>query len=186
MTCLQEMHPRIAGGFQSGKFLVHKSSRAFSTLAMDQTHEHFNAVIKGDEGAIGIAEDPSALRRWMVPGPEVSFLVGKYEALCGAKDANKDFQHHEQSKRAQKTFIVRVQKLQSAMKQMGSPCMEEIGKLFTLDSKGVTHAGVATLVAEHYERGKASFDELLKRFEEGQGSKFYLQIKRNNTDFFHK
>jgi hypothetical protein len=30
-------------------------------LAIDQAHEQANAVIKGDGGAIGVTEDPSAL-----------------------------------------------------------------------------------------------------------------------------
>jgi len=41
----------------------------------------------------------------MVAGPEVSFLVGQYGTLCGAKDANEEVQHREQNEHAQKTFI---------------------------------------------------------------------------------
>jgi len=40
-------------------------------MAIDQVHEQANAVIKGDGGAVGITEDPSALRRWMVAGRTV-------------------------------------------------------------------------------------------------------------------
>ena len=32
-------------------------------MAIDQTHEQNNAVIKGDGGAIGVTEVPSAFRR---------------------------------------------------------------------------------------------------------------------------
>lgn len=186
MICLEEMQPRIAAEFRSGKFVVHKSSRAFSALAIDQAHEQSNAVIKGDGGAIGITEDPSALRRWMVAGPEVSFLVGQYETLCGAKDTNEEVQHHEQNEHAQKTFIERVQKLHSVMKEMGNPFMEETGELLTLDTKSVAHASAAALVAEHYKRGKARFDEFLKGLEEEQDCTFYRPIKRNNIDFFRQ
>ena len=42
-------------------------------------HEQANAVIEADGGAIGVTEYPSALRRWMVAGPEVSQLVAHYE-----------------------------------------------------------------------------------------------------------
>jgi len=91
-------------------------------------------VIKGDGGAVGITEDPSALRRWMVAGPEVSFLVGQYGTLCGAKDANEEVQHCEQNEHAQKTLIERVQKLHSVMEEMGYPFMGETGEILALDS----------------------------------------------------
>ena len=63
-------------------------------MAMDQAHEQHNAVIKGEGGAIGLTGDASALRRWMVAGPEVSHLVAEYEAASGVKDATVN-NHHE-------------------------------------------------------------------------------------------
>jgi hypothetical protein len=42
--------------------------------AIDQAHEQNNAIVKGDGGAIGLTEDPAALRRWMVAGPKISRL----------------------------------------------------------------------------------------------------------------
>ena len=72
---LEEAHPQLAAEFHSGKFVVHKSNREFSALAIDQAHEQANAVIKGDDGAIGVTEDPSALQRWMIAGTEVSHVV---------------------------------------------------------------------------------------------------------------
>ena len=38
-------------------------------------HEPANAIVKGDGGAIGVTEVPSALTRNMVSGPEGSQLV---------------------------------------------------------------------------------------------------------------
>lgn len=58
--------------------MVHKTHRPFSAMALDQAHEQNNAIIKADGGAIGVTEDPSALRRWMVAGPEVSRLLSVY------------------------------------------------------------------------------------------------------------
>ena len=47
-----------------------------------------------------MTEDPSALRRWMVAGPEVCHLVSEYEAASGAKDATVNTNHHEQTVQA--------------------------------------------------------------------------------------
>ena len=53
-------------------------------MVIDQTHEQANAVIKGEGGAIGVTEDPSALRQWIVAGPEVSRLATVYEIVSEA------------------------------------------------------------------------------------------------------
>ena len=58
-----------------GNFVVRKSKHYFSALPLDHAHEQANAVIKADGGAIGLPENPSASRRWIVSGPEVSHLV---------------------------------------------------------------------------------------------------------------
>lgn len=72
MLTLESRHPEVAHEFMKDNFVVHKTKHEFSALALDQAHEQANALIKGDGGAIRLTENPSALRRWMVPGPEVS------------------------------------------------------------------------------------------------------------------
>lgn len=48
MMCIEEQQPEVAGEFHKGNFVVHKSDKAFSAVAIDQAHEWLNAVIKGD------------------------------------------------------------------------------------------------------------------------------------------
>ena len=79
MLTLESTHPQLAQEFKAGNFVVHKTNRNFSALALDQAQEQANATIKADSGAIGLTEDPSELRRWMVAGPEVSRLASLYE-----------------------------------------------------------------------------------------------------------
>ena len=81
MLSCEHKHPGVFQEFQSGKFVVYKSSRTFSAIVIDQAHEHANAVIKGEGVAIDVTEDPSALRRWMVAGPDVSHLAAEYEIV---------------------------------------------------------------------------------------------------------
>ena len=88
MLSLERKHPDVFQEFQFGKFVVFKASCTFSAMAIDQAHEQANAVIKGEGGAFGVTEDPSALRRWMVAGPEVSRLATEYEIVSEARDAN--------------------------------------------------------------------------------------------------
>ena len=71
-------------------------------MATDQAHEQVSAINNSKESAIGVTEKPSALRRWMVAGPEIIRLAAEYEALSETKDANESARHHEQTK---KTFL---------------------------------------------------------------------------------
>ena len=38
--------------------MVQKTGHTFSSMALDQTHEQLNEVIKGDGGAVGLTENP--------------------------------------------------------------------------------------------------------------------------------
>ena len=42
----------------------------FSGIAIDHAHEQNNTSVKGDGGGVGLTENPAALRRWMVTGPD--------------------------------------------------------------------------------------------------------------------
>ena len=59
--------------------MVHKTSNKFSAMALDQSHEQNNAMVKGSGGAVGLTGNPGALRRWMVAGPEIARLTTEFE-----------------------------------------------------------------------------------------------------------
>ena len=65
--------------FKSGAFVVMKTHRAFSCIALDHAHEQANVLVKGEGGAVGLTGNPNALRRWMLGGPELSRMVEEYE-----------------------------------------------------------------------------------------------------------
>ena len=62
-------------GVLSWNIIVHKSSRQFSPIIIDQTLEQANVVVKADGGKFGVTGDPAALRRWMGTRPEVRFML---------------------------------------------------------------------------------------------------------------
>ncbi|KAK3700594.1 hypothetical protein QZH41_001584 [Actinostola sp. cb2023] len=68
-TCLNDslIRDRIVLGIR-----VQKTANSFSAIPLDQAHDQNNELIKGDGGAIGLTENPSALLRWMVAGPELA------------------------------------------------------------------------------------------------------------------
>ena len=131
-----------------------------------------------------MTEDPSALRRWMVAGPEVSHLVAEYEVLSGAKDATRSTGHHERTISAQRVFLEKVGRLTKVIYDLGNPFQEESNDLLTLDTKEIAHTSVHELVSTHYERGADRFCAFLKDLESQDESLFYKPLKKNKLNFF--
>ena len=106
MMQLSNKHPAILAEFEAGKFSVHKTRNKFSAIALDQCHEQNNALIKQSGGAVGLTTNSSALKLWMVAGPEVARIVAEFEncALRTHVDMS-DHHHHEQYTGIQATFI---------------------------------------------------------------------------------
>lgn len=113
MECLETEIPAIAAEFKKGNFVVNKTNRAFSSLAIDQVHEQNNKIVKGDGGAIGLTENSSQLLRRMVSGPEMSRIIKDFEfsqelvrniPKQEEQEGQEDFRHHEQIKGVQNTF----------------------------------------------------------------------------------
>lgn len=76
--------------------------------------------------------------------PEISHLVAQYEAPCGIKEGNKHTSHHEDTERAQKVFLEKVEKLSQAMTDIGNPLREESQDLLSLDTRDIASQGFAT------------------------------------------
>ena len=89
MTTLHERLPDVAKEFDRGSFVVHKSTRPSSAVAIDHAHEQNNAVVKGDGGAIGLTQNPRALLRWMVAGQEIARTIDGFETALD------NGRHHE-------------------------------------------------------------------------------------------
>ena len=61
---------------------MHKSTRPFSAIAIDHAHEQNTAVVKADGRAIGLTQNPRALLRWKVAGPEIARTIDGFETAC--------------------------------------------------------------------------------------------------------
>ena len=184
MMCIDARHPEIAKEFHKGNFVVHKTERIFSGLPIDQAHEQNSALIKGEGGAIGLTEDESALRGWMVAGPEVSRLVSNYETVSGKKDVCASRKHHEETGNVQRTFLNKVTSLCTPIEEMGNSLEEESGDLLTLDTQNTADLTKAELVKAHHARGKEQFESFKEGLKKNGQSCFYDLIKKNRIAFF--
>ena len=97
MVALEYKHPYVFAEFMAGNFTVKKTTHAFATLAIDKALEQNNASVKGDSGAVGLNENPAALRRWMVSGPEMARVIAEFQATADTRTKKTDFKHHEQT-----------------------------------------------------------------------------------------
>jgi len=83
--------------------------------------------VKGVGGAIGLTQNPSACRRWMLSGPEMARLLEQFEEECIHGDNTEMFSnlhHHEQGLSTQKTFQQQVMNLAETIKRMGNPFLD--------------------------------------------------------------
>ena len=93
---LPTKHPGIAKEFSNGSFTVKKTSRVFSSIAINQAHEQNNAYIKGDGGAVGLTDNPSALRRCMIAGPEIARVIEEFHDQQQNQNGKVETRHHDQ------------------------------------------------------------------------------------------
>lgn len=61
---------------EHGHWVIRKT---MNRIPIDQAHEQNSEVVKGSGGAVGLTENPSAFRKWMVAGPEQARLLKEFE-----------------------------------------------------------------------------------------------------------
>ncbi len=137
MCSLSVTHPDVAREFRNGKFVIAKSRRKFSLLAIDHAHEQNNATMKEDGGIIGLTQDPDALLRWAVAGPELVPVIAEFEASVVGKTHDSSTGHHEQTEANHKRFAAQVKSLVGVIADLGNPFEEESADLLRLHSRDI-------------------------------------------------
>ena len=94
-------------------------------------------MVKGDGGAVGLTENPSALRRWMISGPEMARLVSEFEASMTTEVEFQGADHHEVQRSFQVSFFKDVKSLVTTIEDFGNPFLEESEDLIVLDTKEI-------------------------------------------------
>ena len=92
----------------------------FSYIAINQAHEQMNANIKGEGGAVGLTDNPSALLPF---------------EIRSKKQSGSDSRYHDQTKSVQDAFIQDVCSLVGTLEQLGNHFEEESKGLIALHSK---------------------------------------------------
>lgn len=138
---LKDRHLSVYIDFLAGNFTVKKTAHPFSALATDQVHEQTNTAMKGEGGPVGLTENPSALRQWMVCGQETAWIVEEFESSMDTKQ-KANVGHHEQNVHTQQAFYRDVKSLIDATEDMGSPFHNSSTDLLTLGSRDIADQAV--------------------------------------------
>lgn len=93
-------------------------------------------MIKGEEGAVGLIEEPAALRCCMISGPEIARAVTEFEVIF-IKTNTEDIRHHEQIPGVQNSIVKNVRALLDTTEEMGNPFLENSIDLLVLDNKNI-------------------------------------------------
>ena len=185
MATLHKSHPSVYQKFTSGAFVVQKSKNAFSAIALDQAHEQENASIKGEGGAVGLTENPSALRRWMIGGPEIARMVTEYEGQS-APEKKLSTKHHEQVPSVQNAFLKNVKSLVSSVEDLGNPFKEDSGDLLALDTKDIMPAEVVESVQNIKKIGQSQYKAFVSERMVERTKPITHPIKRNKLPLFSR
>lgn len=130
-------------------------------MSIDQCHEQMNELIKGEGGAVGLTENPQALERWMVAGPEISRLVLEFEESFQTPIVHTSMRHHEQHPGIQKTFAKEVNSLVATIEDLGNPFLEDNGDLLAIDTKMIMNKEVIQTVYTVEAKGQAQYCEFV-------------------------
>ena len=184
-SAVQQTAPGVFLQFEKGLFTVHKSPRRFSAIAIYQAHEENNGMVKGDGGAVGLTENPSALRRWMISGPEMARLVSEFEASMTTEVEVQGADHHEVQRSSQVSFFKDMKSLVTTIKDFGNPFLEESEDLIVMDTKEIAGAAAVTILCQIEAIGKQQFNQFITERLLNRTKSLYDPIKRNKVSLFN-
>ena len=146
-----------------------------------------NGMVKGDGGAVGLTENPAALRRRMISGPEVARLIAEFETSPEEDEEMNlgSIRHHEEAKSTQLSFAKDVKSLTSVIDDRGNPFTEESGDLLVLDTKDLADSFCCENVEEAEVLGREQFETFVKeRLSDERTKSVHAPIKKNKLSLF--
>ena len=148
--------PDVFEAFSNGKFSFDKTTRGFSSMALDQLHEQNNEVIKGVQGATDVMnrEDQVGVERWGLCSPELAVIASNFHKTSGKHESEKT-KHHEDTAAFQKRFSRDVLNVTRAM--VDNPFQQDT--LVKIDNTKVMYDSiVVTHLTELLPKGQKQFE----------------------------
>lgn len=173
-----------------GHWVIAKTTNRFSSMSIDQAHEQQNRIIKGSGGVIGLIDNQTALRRWMLAGPELARMVEEFESEY-VGDVEEDISddasyHHEETFSAQQYLFKHVRSMVHVIKEMGNPFHDQFEDLVNISSRSCAEKAVVNDLFKLADTGKKQYSEYVKNVLENKSSPISDAIKKNKLVLFSK
>ena len=126
-------------------------------MAIDQSHEQLNRILKGTDGIIDLTQDHQSLIKWSLYGSLLNKLIMDFQAKKFAtKQEGADCFYHDEGQKHQEAFFTDVRNLVDTIQNRGNPFLEVSEYLVSLDGKVTDekHAQVDAI----YKKGKEQYD----------------------------
>lgn len=143
-------------------------------MPIDQAHEQNNELVKGSGGTVGLTDNPSAFRKWMIAGPEQARLLKEFEKKFMSNV------HHEEGFCTQKTFHEQAKNLVQAISEMGNPFLDATPEL---DTRNITDESVVTTVRSVEALGKEQYEAYHESVIKDRSRSIHESIKRNSFHY---
>ena len=166
-----------------GHWVINKTRNRFSAMPIDQAHEQNNAVVKGSGGAVGLMQSPSALRKWLLVGPEQARMIEELEKQF-LNEIGGTYLHHDEGPSTQKSFHSHVLSLIETISGMGNPFLEHSQELIALDTAIIMDESVVETVRTIESLGKEQFKSFYKDVLLDCTTSIHNAIKKNNLSLF--
>ncbi|KAK3917822.1 Chromosome-associated kinesin KIF4 [Frankliniella fusca] len=175
-----ETYRRFSLGTYMCAFVVRKTLNAFSCLGIDHAHEQNNAEVKSRGGAVGLTQDPSALRRWTIAGPEVARLLNEFE---GEKEM-KPGVHHEQYPKFQANFFESCAAVKESFQQSENPFLIRGPELINLETRVQIDESCCETLNKLEENGRIMVKDFIEMRLKTQELSFYAPVKKHKCQIF--
>ena len=187
MCSLDTTHPDVAQEFRNGKFVLAKSQRKFSLIAIDHGHEQNNGVMKDEGGIIGLTQDADALLRWAVAGPELIRVISEFEAsIVGKRESASQRNHHEQTDATQRLFAKQLNSLVDVIDNMGNPFEEESTDMLRLHSRDIMDKEAIDCLTSIQSKGQEQYTTFVEERLRTNTKPITATITRNKVVLFNK
>ena len=138
--------------------------------------------MKGKGGVVGLTENPTGLKRWMIAGLQFARQNTEFESLfLPEMDPDVNSRHHEEGLALQQSFKKQVTSLIHVIEDFGNPFMDSGPELVVLNTRNCLSYKAASSVEV---LGKLQYDEFKKEVIDAGGKGTHKRIKKNGLPLF--
>ena len=159
-------------------WVVSKTKNRFSSMPLDQSHEQENAKVKGKGGVIGLTENPTALERWLICGPEIAKCLSEFESQTTRHETSAIHLHHEEGFAAQTKMQQQVKSLIDVINSFGNPFEDDCPELLVLNSRVCMHESVIETVRSIEALGKSKYEKYVADVIDNRTGSMWMQVHK--------